>query len=115
MLVSCPFYYSQNKRFDPSPRHKNIDGIYYITHMLIPPLERIFNLVGANVRQWFEDMPKPARTDTRRVTNAAAAGDGEDDSDDRQNIDEHFKSMQCVVCAQPSNTGEETGLPLDLF
>jgi DNA polymerase zeta len=80
--------------------------------MLIPPLERIFNLVGANVRQWFEDMPKPARPDTRRVTNAAAADDDEDDLDDRQNIDEHFKSMQCVVCAQPSNAGERDWLTI---
>ncbi|KAG8419103.1 DNA polymerase zeta [Metarhizium acridum] len=25
---------------------------------LIPPLERIFNLVGANVRQWYDEMPR---------------------------------------------------------
>ncbi|KAG9104750.1 DNA polymerase zeta [Ceratobasidium sp. 370] len=85
-------------------RHKKIDDMYYITHSLIPPLERIFNLVGANVRQWFEDMPKPVRSDASMFNSVAADtdNDGEDDSEDRQNIDEHFKNMQCIVCRQPS-------------
>ncbi len=35
-----------------------LDSDYYIRRKLIPPLERIFNLVGANVRQWYDEMPK---------------------------------------------------------
>ena len=35
-----------------------LDAEYYISKTLIPPLERIFNLIGANVRSWYEDMPK---------------------------------------------------------
>ena len=35
-----------------------LDAEYYISKTLIPPLERIFNLVGANVRSWYENMPK---------------------------------------------------------
>ena len=35
-----------------------LDADYYISKTLIPPLERIFNLVGADVRSWYEDMPK---------------------------------------------------------
>ncbi|KAG9128322.1 DNA polymerase zeta [Ceratobasidium sp. 392] len=84
-------------------RHKKIDDIYYITHALIPPLERVFNLVGTNVRQWFEDMPKPVRSDASRFNSVVSDEDSENDSDDRQNIDEHFKSMQCTVCRQPSD------------
>lgn len=38
-----------------------LDAEYYISKTLIPPLERIFNLVGANVRQWYDDMPKVQR------------------------------------------------------
>ncbi|CRK11701.1 hypothetical protein BN1723_017242, partial [Verticillium longisporum] len=38
-----------------------LDAEYYISKNLIPPLERIFNLVGANVRQWYDDMPKVQR------------------------------------------------------
>lgn len=47
-----------------------LDAEYYITKNLIPPLERIFNLVGANVRQWYDEMPKVQRM--RRSGTAAA-------------------------------------------
>ncbi|KAK7530431.1 hypothetical protein IWX49DRAFT_643110 [Phyllosticta citricarpa] len=48
-----------------------LDAEYYISKNLIPPLERIFNLVGANVRAWWDEMPKVQRV--RNVTAAAAA------------------------------------------
>ncbi|PHH64053.1 hypothetical protein CDD81_5046 [Ophiocordyceps australis] len=38
--------------------HLQLDADYYICKRLIPPLDRIFSLVGANVRQWYDDMPK---------------------------------------------------------
>ncbi|KAK3064581.1 hypothetical protein LTS18_005912, partial [Coniosporium uncinatum] len=38
-----------------------LDAEYYISKNLIPPLERIFNLVGANVRGWYDEMPKVQR------------------------------------------------------
>jgi len=44
-----------------------LDAEYYINKNLIPPLERIFNLVGANVRSWFDEMPR-----IQRVRNIAA-------------------------------------------
>ncbi|KAJ1311572.1 hypothetical protein OPQ81_010055 [Rhizoctonia solani] len=81
-------------------RHKTIDENYYITHSLIPPLERIFNLVGANVRQWFEEMPKPSRSDSV----AAPRDPGEPEINDRFNIDDHFRRLECMVCKQPNDT-----------
>ncbi|KAF9652022.1 hypothetical protein BDM02DRAFT_3153972 [Thelephora ganbajun] len=42
---------------------RQIDGVYYITHVLIPPLERVFNLVGADVRGWYDEMPKSFRVE----------------------------------------------------
>ncbi|KAG8688934.1 DNA polymerase zeta [Ceratobasidium sp. 423] len=81
-------------------RHKSIDENYYITHSLIPPLERIFNLVGANVRQWFEEMPKPSRLDTI----VAARVPDESETNGRFNIDDHFRRLECLVCKQPNDT-----------
>ncbi|CAE6457952.1 unnamed protein product [Rhizoctonia solani] len=81
-------------------RSKNIDENYYITHSLIPPLERIFNLVGANVRQWFEEMPKPARLDPI----ATIGSSEESENNGRYNIDGHFRRLECVVCKQPNDT-----------
>ena len=50
--------YSDEGSFADLFRDMRIDAEYYISKTLIPPLERIFNLVGANVRSWYEDMPK---------------------------------------------------------
>lgn len=38
-----------------------LDFEYYITRVLIPPLERIFNLMGVNVKEWYRDMPKTTK------------------------------------------------------
>lgn len=38
-----------------------LDFEYYITRVLIPPLERIFNLMGVNIQEWYRDMPKSTR------------------------------------------------------
>lgn len=36
----------------------NLDSEYYICKNIIPPLERIFSLVGTKVRQWHNKMSK---------------------------------------------------------
>lgn len=36
-----------------------LDYEYYVTKVLIPPLERIFNLMGCNIQQWYEQVAKP--------------------------------------------------------
>ncbi|KAL6453026.1 REV3 DNA polymerase zeta catalytic subunit [Candida maltosa Xu316] len=38
-----------------------LDYEYYITRVLIPPLERIFNLIGVDVQGWYKQMPKIIR------------------------------------------------------
>lgn len=35
-----------------------LDAEYYITKVIIPPLERIFNLIGVDVKSWYRDMPR---------------------------------------------------------
>ncbi|KAI5950599.1 REV3 [Candida margitis] len=39
-----------------------LDYDYYITRVLIPPLERVFNLMGADVRGWYRELPKFTRS-----------------------------------------------------
>ena len=81
--------------------HKRLDAAYYISRVLIPPLERIFNLVGADVRSWYDEMPKALRADepdavlmsprkARRQNAPAAANPFK--------IDEHFLTSRCLVC-----------------
>lgn len=39
-----------------------LHAVYYITKQIIPSVERALSLVGADVRAWFAEMPRPQRT-----------------------------------------------------
>ena len=72
-----------------------LDAEYYISKNLIPPLERIFNLVGANVRQWYDEMPKYQRV--RRREAEAVAG-GKEFIMSKKTLESYMKSSTCIVC-----------------
>ncbi|KAK1909345.1 hypothetical protein P3342_011424 [Pyrenophora teres f. teres] len=71
--------------------HLELDAEYYISKNLIPPLERIFNLVGANVRQWYDEMPK-----IQRIRNISIPVGSK--SDGRKTLESYMKSSNCLVC-----------------
>ncbi|KAF8122365.1 hypothetical protein EV363DRAFT_1360228, partial [Boletus edulis] len=83
---------------DCVPYELRIDASYYITRVLIPPPERIFNLVGADVRAWYDEMPKTTTVDEqdplvhspRKCAPVHANG---------FKIDEHFQSARCLTCS----------------
>lgn len=79
-----------------SRSRKRLDAAYYITKVLIPPLERVFKLVGADVKAWFDEMPRTIRAERHDVSMIGLQ--------DRQSginqftIDDHFQSNRCAVC-----------------
>ncbi|KAF9632557.1 hypothetical protein BFW01_g3420 [Lasiodiplodia theobromae] len=74
-----------------------LDAEYYISKNLIPPLERIFNLVGANVRAWYDEMPKVQRV--RNVAgDAAAVGAGGGLSSVKKTLENYMRSSSCLIC-----------------
>ena len=75
--------------------NSELDAEYYILKNLIPPLERIFNLVGANVRQWYDEMPKFQRV-RRREADALARGKELNIS--KKTLESYMKSSSCIVC-----------------
>lgn len=107
--------------------HLELDAEYYISKNLIPPLERIFNLVGANIRQWFDEMPKVQRirhitlpiAARQEVGNALVSGGN---TSLKKTLESYMKSSACLVCrvklppAPPHVPGVEvdayTALPL---
>ena len=108
---------------DPLNSHLALDADYYIARHLIPPLERIFNLVGANVRAWYDEMPRVQRV--RRVggggegvggRSAAAAGVAR-----RATLESYMKTATCLLCSAklstkppPPRSRPTTDLHLDL-
>ena len=69
----------------------DLDAEYYITKNIIPPLERIFNLVGANVRLWYDEMPK-FHGIRRGVVHGGGGGGG------GKTLESYMKSSSCIVC-----------------
>jgi len=85
--------------------HIELDAEYYISKNLIPPLERIFNLVGANVRQWYDEMPKvqrirnvrvPLQNQSHTAGNALVAPPG--NTNLKKTLESYMKSSTCLIC-----------------
>ncbi|CAH0046383.1 unnamed protein product [Clonostachys solani] len=72
--------------------HWRLDAQYYITKNIIPPLERIFNLVGASVRQWYDEMPKVKHHNSHMFAAQRGAR--------KTTLEAYFQSMHCVVCSR---------------
>ncbi|KAL1301424.1 hypothetical protein AAFC00_005680 [Neodothiora populina] len=115
-----------------------LDAEYYISKNIIPPLERIFNLVGANVRAWFDEMPKYQKL--RSVGGGGIERNNGNDTDKsesqqgffgagaapaaaadkaRKTMESYMQSSSCVVCRTklpPPNSrailGSDPPLPL---
>lgn len=74
----------------------DLDAEYYITKNLIPPLERIFNLVGANVRQWYDEMPKIQRI--RRVEASSSSRPNKEVGILKKTLESYMRSSSCIIC-----------------
>lgn len=83
--------------------HNELDAEYYITKNLIPPLERIFNLMGANVRKWYDDMPKIQRV-RRTDANLQAAKPADDLIVSKKTLESYMNSSSCLICKEKLET-----------
>ncbi|KAF9241374.1 hypothetical protein BU15DRAFT_87282 [Melanogaster broomeanus] len=85
-------------------QHLHIDAAYYISRVLIPPLERIFDLVGADVRAWYDEMPKTIQVDQQDAP-ALSPKKPKRITANRFKIDDHFQSSRCLACGGPASDG----------
>ncbi|XP_069126103.1 uncharacterized protein [Argopecten irradians] len=76
---------------DPSLR---LNATYYITKQILPPLNRIFSLMGVNVFSWYNDMPKV----TRIVPPTVMAADSK-----KGTISSFFSVVSCPVCEEQTH------------
>lgn len=51
---------------DPGLR---LNAAYYITKQMLPPLARMFQLIGVDVFSWYQELPRVRRTNDRRGLN----------------------------------------------
>jgi DNA polymerase zeta len=91
----------------------HLDAAYYISRTLIPPLERIFNLVGANVRAWYDEMPKTIRADRAELSTFSPENTRKDAGANKLKIDEHFRSSRCIICGDMTPGGRHSHCLVD--
>ncbi|CAA0816819.1 DNA polymerase zeta catalytic subunit [Striga hermonthica] len=68
-----------------------LNDVYYIRKQIIPALQRVFGLVGADLNQWFLDMPRPAREAIGKRYSFAQ-------NPQRMRIDYYYESKHCILC-----------------
>ncbi|XP_072300034.1 DNA polymerase zeta catalytic subunit isoform X2 [Eucyclogobius newberryi] len=81
---------------DPSLRP---NATYYITKQILPPVARIFQLVGVDVFSWYQELP--------RVQKAwcSSAGGGSIEAGRKGTISQYFTTLHCPVCDQLTQLG----------
>ncbi|XP_038703838.1 DNA polymerase zeta catalytic subunit isoform X2 [Tripterygium wilfordii] len=70
-----------------------LNDIYYINKQIIPALQRVFGLIGANLNQWFAEMPRPVRKASTKCPLFAP-------NPHRTRIDYYYLSKYCVLCGE---------------
>jgi DNA polymerase zeta len=74
---------------------------YYITKQIIPPLVRLFGLIGADIAKWYNELPK-----TSRAIQFSTSQDKDKSPVSKRTIDYYYKSNRCNVCDKMSNDGK---------
>ncbi|KAL6142618.1 hypothetical protein ACLB2K_060895 [Fragaria x ananassa] len=60
---------------------------------IIPALQRVFGLVGADLQQWFSDIPRPVREAFGKRPSSASNAH-------RTRIDYYYLSRHCILCGE---------------
>ncbi|KAL9544595.1 hypothetical protein MBANPS3_007546 [Mucor bainieri] len=70
-----------------------LDAEYYIRKQIIPPLSRVFNLMGVDILSWYESMPR-----SQKIAAMNLALSTEHQARNLTRIDQYYSSSHCIVC-----------------
>ncbi|KAJ9557098.1 hypothetical protein OSB04_011712 [Centaurea solstitialis] len=70
-----------------------LNDLYYINKQIIPALQRVFGLIGADLNQWFLEMPRPVRE-------PIAKNQSYGPNSHRTRIDYYYLSKHCIMCGE---------------
>ncbi|XP_022248567.1 DNA polymerase zeta catalytic subunit-like isoform X1 [Limulus polyphemus] len=79
--------------YDPGMK---INAQYYISRSIIPPLERIFSLMGVNVVTWYSEMPR---------TNKTVLSSEFHPHHKKGTLSQYFTTLACPVCEEETTLG----------
>lgn len=81
---------------DPSLRP---NATYYITKQILPPLARIFQLIGVDVFSWYQELPR-----VQKAWCSSTEG-GSEEARRKGTISQYFTTLHCPVCEQLTQLG----------
>lgn len=70
-----------------------LNDLYYITKQIIPALQRVFGLIGADLNKWFLEMPRQVREAFGKRPIFAS-------NPQRTRIDFYYLSQHCILCGE---------------
>ncbi|XP_058881813.1 DNA polymerase zeta catalytic subunit-like isoform X1 [Acipenser ruthenus] len=73
-----------------------LNAAYYITKQILPPLQRIFTLIGVDVFSWYQQLPRIQKA-------SSMAGNGE--AGRKGTISQYFTTLHCPVCDELTQLG----------
>ncbi|KAM8847502.1 DNA polymerase zeta catalytic subunit [Synchiropus picturatus] len=79
---------------DPGLR---LNATYYITKQILPPLARLFQLIGVDVFSWYQELPRIQKT-------SCSVGPGEEPGR-KGTISQYFTTLHCPVCDELTQLG----------
>ncbi|CAJ1077657.1 LOW QUALITY PROTEIN: DNA polymerase zeta catalytic subunit [Xyrichtys novacula] len=80
---------------DPSLR---LNATYYITKQILPPLARIFQLIGVDVPSWYRELPRVQKASCSSAVGGEEAGR-------KGTISQYFTTLHCPVCDELTQLG----------
>lgn len=105
-LIRSPMLVMQRSRSDSPIR---INGTYYVEKCVLPALERVLTLAGADVVKWYYQMPR-TRYRKRQVIypsmdgNDGHAGGEQKSRQNQTTLDSFVNRTACLVCGDDSAT-----------
>eukprot|EP00850_Spirogloea_muscicola_P022205 SM000282S10608 [mRNA] locus=s282:114607:126097:- [translate_table: standard] len=102
-----------------------LHGIYYITKQILPAIQRILGLIGADLRAWFAEMPRIYRPPSSKRPQGPrprlpwwkqgdeeGQADVESDGEEgparaKSTIDQYYLSRRCATCAELTRASQQ--------
>ncbi|XP_051265819.1 DNA polymerase zeta catalytic subunit isoform X2 [Dicentrarchus labrax] len=80
---------------DPSLR---LNATYYITKQILPPLARMFQLIGVDVFSWYQELPRIQKA-------SCSSAMGGEEGGRKGTISQYFTTLHCPVCDELTQLG----------
>ncbi|KAL6096221.1 rev3l [Pungitius sinensis] len=80
---------------DPALR---LNATYYITKQILPPLARMFQLIGVDVFAWYQELPRSQKASCSSAVGGEEVGR-------KGTISQYFTTLHCPVCDELTQLG----------